>query len=99
MNPEFEERSFDHLARASISLLTEVISDPEAMENVEKAKAAKLAATSLSAWTRQNATENSRSALNFAMAREIAGDKDQLQRYIAITNPESPLVRALPEPK
>lgn len=69
-------------------LRTDGASDDDRMD-------ARIAATTLSAVTRQRATENARDTLGFAMAR-LTTDPAYLQEYIRVGAPSRADVKALP---
>jgi hypothetical protein len=52
---------------------------------------ARVAATILSTWSRLRQTQGARDTLHFAMARELAADKTQLEAYIRAAFPKSPM--------
>lgn len=60
---------------------------------------AKVAASSLSAWTRAKATESAREGNFLLLARELAEDKKQFQKFIKLGMPNAPIVKALPRGK
>ncbi len=57
---------------------------------------AKIASGIVSSWVRNKQTDSALQATNFMMARELAQDRQQLETYIRLTNPQSALVKALP---
>jgi len=66
--------------------------------------AARLASSVLATWARLKQAERAQEGIYFAMARELAEDREQLARYIRLTLPDVPIVRVmdakkLPEPK
>jgi len=56
---------------------------------------ARLAATVISSWTRLKQAERAQEAVYFSMARELAGDRAQLEQYIKLSMPDVPLVKVL----
>lgn len=58
---------------------------------------ARIAGSILSAWTRHQQTMGARDATTFMLARELAEDREQLREYVALSMPESPLVKQLSE--
>lgn len=58
---------------------------------------AKIASGILSSWVRNRQTESAREATSFMIARELARDREQLEEYVRLTNPQSPIVKALPK--
>lgn len=56
---------------------------------------ARVASSTLSAWSRLKQVERAGDALRFNIARELATDKEQLAEYIRITNPEVPILPAI----
>ncbi len=57
--------------------------------------AARIASSVLATWSKLKQSERSQEAIYFAMARELAEDKDQLEKYIALTLPDVPIVKML----
>lgn len=91
---EFSQK-FKKLADDSIDQITSYFdSDGKDQALEKKANAAR---SVLSSWARHEQTISAREATNFMMARELAQDKDQLEKYIKLSMPSSPLVKALPE--
>lgn len=86
---------FDRLEHLAIEAISEFLEsdggDPAMREK------ARVAQASLGTISRYRATESARDALQFQMARSLTNDPDRLAEYIRISQPRSPLVRALPE--
>lgn len=59
---------------------------------------ARVAASALSAWTRSKQTESARETNFLVLARELANDKAEFRRFVKIAMPQTPLLKALPEP-
>lgn len=57
---------------------------------------AKLALGYLGVVAKREQTASARDATNFMMARELADDKEQLERYIRATMPSSRIIKELP---
>jgi hypothetical protein len=54
-------------------------------------KVARIAGTVLSSWARAHSARGSQQALHFQMARELAGNRETLQRYVRFAFPDSAL--------
>jgi hypothetical protein len=59
--------------------------------------AARIATAIISAWTRQAQTRSAEKTTLFMVARELAGDREQLAEYIRLTMPDLAIVKALPK--
>lgn len=57
--------------------------------------AARIGSSVLATWAKLKQSERAQEAVYFAMARELAEDRDQLAKYIEMTLPDVPLVRVL----
>lgn len=91
-----EMGKFDGLAEKAIGQLEGFFDAQE--KSPQQIAVARVAATVISSWSRHRQTEGAREASLFMMARELAGDKEQLERYVRVAMPASPIVRALPVP-
>ncbi len=58
---------------------------------------AKTCSSILSAWTQARRARSSERATMFVLARELATDREQLARYISVTNPEAGVLLQLPQ--
>lgn len=87
----------ERVEKASLELIYRVLhtddADPSLLERTRIGQAA------FSAIQRRRQSDGAREALHFAMARSITQDPEALATYIKITNPDSAIVKALPESK
>lgn len=86
------------LADASINVLKEFITGTSEISDDELHRA-KYASVALGAWAKFEQSSGARDALAFAMSRELARNPEELERYVAISMPHMPLVKALNSPE
>lgn len=92
------EDQMDTLGGKAVEMLMDFLGVPgEMTDDQQKTKiaSARIAATVLSSCTRFEQVRRASDAMNFMMARELASDQGQLQRYMALTMPESRVTKAL----
>ena len=77
----------------SVKVLRDYLSGKEVPQT--RVEAARI---TVAQWAKVRQTDNAARALNFAMARELATDRDQLEKYVHATMPMSAIARALPAP-
>lgn len=87
------DEKFESVAESAIGRLESFFKDDEPTS--QQIGAARIASSVLSAWTRHKQTEGAREASTFMMARELATDKEALERYVRVAMPSSPIVQAL----
>lgn len=58
---------------------------------------ARVASSVLSTWARERATQSATETRQVLMARELAENKEQLERYLKAAMPGAPVVKAIPE--
>ena len=84
---------FDNLSNKAIEALEEFLdSDDSGKEALGRAR---VAGSILSAWTRHRQTLGARDATSFMLARELAEDREELLKYVALAMPENLLVKQL----
>lgn len=91
---ETVDADYEALRSASTrTLLTYFNGKDDSKEMQERAARAQAVLASV---TRREATKNARDALTFAMVRSLSTDRAQLEKYINVTMPAHPIVKALP---
>ena len=88
-------RDIDLLGAEAISALRKVLRQPE--HTSLDVGTARVAASALSAWSRQKQTESARESNFILLARELAEDKKQFRKLVRAAMPDAGIVRALPE--
>lgn len=84
----------EHLAIEAISEFLESDGSDSSLLN-----RARVAQGTLGTISRNRQTESAREALSFQMAHSLTNDPAELARYIRISQPSAPIVKALPETK
>ena len=88
-------QDLDLLGAEAVSALRKFLSQPEPTSlDIGRAK---IAASSLSAWTRYKATESAQQGNFLLLARELATDKAEFRKFVKIAMPNAPIVKALPK--
>ena len=82
--------SLDELEQASINTLHAYLTDDKTTGSQ-----AKVASTALSAVSRLKATAAAREATRYAVARDIAKNKDELKKYVTMSLPQLNPVKQL----
>lgn len=86
------------LADASIDVLKKFITSTGEISDDELHRA-KYASVALGAWAKFEQSSGARDALSFAMSRELARNPEELERYVSVSMPHMPLVKALGAPE
>lgn len=88
------ESEMKSLAIDSIAKLRNFLANPS--EDKSTVLALKAAQVSLSNYTRHEATQGAREATTFMMARELASNAEELEHYMKVAMPSSPVTKAIP---
>ena len=91
-NPDVELQS---LALRAINQLSDFFTAKE--HGGKDIAVARVSTAVLGAWTRAQQTRSAEKATMFMVARELATDKEQLKKYIALTMPESGILTVIPQ--
>lgn len=98
VNRQRRGEQLSELADASIKVLKKFIVGTGEVSNDELQRA-KYASVALGAWAKFEQSSGARDALSFAMSRELARNPEELQRYVTVSMPHMPLVKALSTPE
>lgn len=95
------EPEYERLERNSISILNEVMEAKLSGKALKKSDAIiiKTAQSSLASVQSHRKTKLGERALDFTLARTLTTDPDKLAEYVRLTQHDSPVVKALPEPE
>lgn len=91
-NRKVLSEDMSEVARESISSILKFLKHPSPGK-MDLAKA-KVAGGTLASYTRAQQTESALKATEFMIARDIAKDRDELRRYIKLTAPAHPMLKA-----
>jgi hypothetical protein len=97
VNRQRRTEKLSALADTSIEVLRQFISGTGEISEDELHRA-KYASVALGAWAKFEQSSGARDALSFAMSRELASNPEELQRYVTVSMPHMPLVKALGAP-
>lgn len=90
------EQTLAKLTDQAIGVLSEFLTSDDV--DTKQIGRARVAASVLSNYTRLQQVHGAREATTFMMARELANDRETLEKYVRAAMPNSPMVRALPVP-
>lgn len=91
-----QHEALDDLAAKAIRVLSEFLdTDEPTKADFNKAR---IASSALSTQARVLQTVGARETMQMAMARELAHNKDELRKYISLTQPSTPLAKVFPAP-
>mgnify|MGYP001591466908 CR=1 FL=1 len=86
-------RDLDVLGAEAVGALRKFLALPE-YTSLDIGKA-RVAASALSAWTRNKQTESARETNFLILARELANDKAEFRRFVQVAMPSAPVLKAL----
>lgn len=89
----------DSLGERVVKELHEFFSIKRESRTDEDLKSARLAQATLGACAKLKQHESAIAAVNFAMARQLAEDKEELAKYVRLSLPRHPITLALAKPK
>ena len=90
-------QDLDVLGAEAVSALRKFLTQAE-YTSLDIGKA-RVAASALSAWTRNKATESAQQSNFLVLARELAVNKAEFRKFVKIAMPNAPIVKALPRGK
>ena len=91
-------RDLDLLGAEAVSALRKFLSTSEQATSLDIGKA-RVAASALSAWTRNRATDSAKETNFLILARELAENKDQFRKFVRVGMPHHQILKALPDGK
>ena len=91
-------KDLDLLGAEAVSALRKFLATSDQATSLDIGKA-RVAASALSAWTRNRQTESAKETNFLILARELATNKDEFAKFVRVGMPNAPIIRALPEKK
>jgi hypothetical protein len=89
----------EELAAKARQQLSDFFDIPRGRKTPEDVSTARVAGSFLATRAREKQAAGAADALNFMIARELSGDKTQLEKFLTAAMPNAPVVRALPGKK